>query len=175
MTLWAAIVAERCGYERDEALTLGRAFAGVNAQSKGRTLGIVAAKAKAGAERRRRATRSGEALRIGLMGRNVPAVRTKEGLRALERERPSNPEGVERYLESKFGASLAAVRTAMKALAEAYSPDDLDRQGFALYEEFRPKIPAGVMGWGAVGVLDLAVIRRLAKPRSLHPRPPASR
>lgn len=40
MTLWAAIVAERLGFDHDEALTLGRAVAGLNAQSKGTKLGI---------------------------------------------------------------------------------------------------------------------------------------
>jgi hypothetical protein len=40
LTLWAAIVAERLGFDHDEALTLGRAVAGLNAQSKGKRLGI---------------------------------------------------------------------------------------------------------------------------------------
>ena len=40
MTLWAAVVAERLGYARDEALTLGRAVAGMNAQAKALRLGI---------------------------------------------------------------------------------------------------------------------------------------
>jgi len=40
LTLWAAVVAERLGYNKDEALTLGKAVAGLNAQSKGRRLGI---------------------------------------------------------------------------------------------------------------------------------------
>lgn len=40
LTLWAAVVAERLGFEADEALTLGRAVAGLNAQSKGRNLGL---------------------------------------------------------------------------------------------------------------------------------------
>ena len=31
LTLWAAVVAERLGFRRDEALTLGRAVAGLNA------------------------------------------------------------------------------------------------------------------------------------------------
>ena len=35
LTLWAAVVAERLGFDRDEALTLGRAVAGLNAYSKG--------------------------------------------------------------------------------------------------------------------------------------------
>ena len=40
LTLWAAVVAERLGFHREEALTLGKALAGLNAQSKGRRLGI---------------------------------------------------------------------------------------------------------------------------------------
>lgn len=39
LTLWAAVVAERLGFERDEALTLGKAVAGLTAQSKGQRLG----------------------------------------------------------------------------------------------------------------------------------------
>jgi hypothetical protein len=38
--LWAAVIAERLGFERDEALTLGKVVAGLTAQSKGQRLGI---------------------------------------------------------------------------------------------------------------------------------------
>src|SRR5207253_8815027 len=40
LTLWGAVVAERLGFDEDAALTLGRAVAVLNAQSKGRKLGI---------------------------------------------------------------------------------------------------------------------------------------
>jgi hypothetical protein len=40
LTLWAAVVAERLGFAWDEALTLGRAVAGLNAYSKGVRLGL---------------------------------------------------------------------------------------------------------------------------------------
>ncbi len=40
LTLWAAVVAERLGYSHDEALTLGKAVAGLNAYSKGKALGL---------------------------------------------------------------------------------------------------------------------------------------
>jgi hypothetical protein len=40
LTLWAAIVAQRLGFNKKEALTLGKAVAGLNAQAKGRRLGI---------------------------------------------------------------------------------------------------------------------------------------
>jgi hypothetical protein len=38
--LWAAVVAERLGFRRDESLTFGRAVAGLNAYSKGVSLGL---------------------------------------------------------------------------------------------------------------------------------------
>ena len=41
LTLWAAVVAERLGFDRKEALSLGKAVAGLTAQSKGRRLGIL--------------------------------------------------------------------------------------------------------------------------------------
>jgi len=41
LTLWAAAVAEVLGFEHDEALTLGRAVAGLNAYSKGVSLGLL--------------------------------------------------------------------------------------------------------------------------------------
>jgi hypothetical protein len=40
LTIWAAVVAEALGFEHDEALTLGRAVAGVNAYLKGVSLGL---------------------------------------------------------------------------------------------------------------------------------------
>ena len=115
-----------------------------------------------------------EAVEIELLGRMVRAKHTKEGLRALDRGRASNPEVVEHYLESKFGDALGAARAAMAALAESIAPADLDRQAFGLYEKFRPEIPAGTRGWGASGELDLAFIRSLAKPGSSRAVKPPS-
>jgi hypothetical protein len=40
LTLWAAVVAERLGFEWHEALTFGRAVAGLNAYSKGVSHGL---------------------------------------------------------------------------------------------------------------------------------------
>jgi len=90
-------------------------------------------------------------------------TRTPDGLRALAKEKPIDPASVERYLASKFGISLEPVRRAMANLAAAMPAHELAAQAYALYEKFRPNIPAGVGGWGAAGVLDLDAIERLAK------------
>lgn len=162
LTLWAAVVAERLGFDRDEALTLGRAVAGLNAHAKGVRLGLCEPTPAVLREARARA-RAGTAIHVNLLGRAVPAVHTEDGIRALEKEKPGKPESVERYLQGKFGDALDDAQAAMAVLAKALPPARLAAEAFHLYEQFRPAIPAGAQGWGAKGTLDLDRIRKLAK------------
>lgn len=159
LTLWAAVVAERLGFNHGEALSLGRALAGLNAQSKGRRLGIFQPSPKELKKLRER--ERGEEFRVELLGRALPAVNTDVGVRAVVKSKPIEPETVERYLQSKFAEALPEARKAMTELANALDPDELAQQGFSLYEQFRPQIPEGVSGWGAKGELDLGLIRKL--------------
>ena len=160
LTLWTSVVAERLGFKHDEALSLGKALAGLNAQSKGQRLGIFKPSPKE--LKKVREQKRGEEFRVDLLGRALPAMTAEEGVRAVIKSKPIEPEGVERYLESKFGDALIEVRKAMTKLAAAFKPDELAQKGFGLYEQFRPKIPEGVQGWGAKGELDLGRISKLA-------------
>lgn len=92
----------------------------------------------------------------------MPAVRTADGIRALSKDRPIAPDSVERYLQAKFGEAYGAARAAMTELASALPPAALAEDAYALYEKFRPEVPAGVRGWGAAGTLRFARIRVLA-------------
>jgi hypothetical protein len=77
LTLWAAVIAQRLGFTEDEALSLGKALAGLNAQAKGRSLGIFKPheeKPKKAPEKER-----GEEFWIELCGRPVPAKNTDDG------------------------------------------------------------------------------------------------
>jgi hypothetical protein len=164
LTLWATIVAERLGYEPETALTLGKAVAGLNAQSKGRRLGIFATgKDQAAKAAKKKLREPGKEEMLTLLGRPVPAIHTPEGLRAAIQGEVIDPESVERYLEQKFGEDLDDVRAAMEALAKAHKPEQLNQRAFELYEAFRPSVPEGQKGWGAKGELDLHRIRALAK------------
>jgi hypothetical protein len=166
LTLWGVIVAERLGYSHDEALTLGKALAGLNAQSKGRSLGIYSpAETELEAERTKRARehKTGGRMMVEVVGRMIPAVQTEHGLRAEINGEQIDPKSVERYLEKKFGAELSEVQAALSALAEAYPPQELKQRAFALYVQFRPGVPEGARGWGAQGELSLEHIRQLAK------------
>ncbi len=162
LTLWAAVVAERLGFTWDEALTLGRAVAGLNAYSKGVRLGLFQPTPEAERERRSKA-RHGEAVDVDLLHRAVPAMQTPEGLRALNRERAISPDSAERYLHGKFGGNFDNARRAMTELARSLPPEVLADRAYALYERFRPEVPPGVGGWGAAGTLDLGVVERLAR------------
>ncbi len=107
--------------------------------------------------------RAGAALSVELLARTIPVARTRAGVRAVDRDgKPSDPDAVVRYLEGKFGDSLEPARRAMTALAASLPPGSLAERAYALYESFRPAIPAGVAGWGAKGVLDLGRVRALA-------------
>jgi hypothetical protein len=161
LTLWAATVAERLGFKKDEALSLGKAVAGLNAQSKGRHLGIF--KPVPQGLKKARDQKRGEEFFIELCGRQVPAINTADGVRAVIKDKPINAEGVKRYLESKFGESFDTVRSAMRDLTKSFEPAELIKGAFGLYEEFRPEIPAGTAGWGAKGKLDIDGIRSLAR------------
>jgi hypothetical protein len=162
LTLWAAIVAERLGYDREAALTMGKAVAGLNAQSKGRMLGIFGPPKVGTDGAQPPKVGLGEEFWVEICGRGVPAKKTDEGIRAVVKEKPIDPSSVERYLSSKFGEALSDVREAMEALAHSLDPVDLPGKAYGLYERFRPDIPPGQKGWGAKGDLDLNKVRGLA-------------
>jgi hypothetical protein len=164
LTLWATIVAERLGYEKETALTLGKAVAGLNAQSKGRKLGIYEEKSEE--EKGKEGKKKEKQVKpefIEILGRGVPAIKTPQGLRAAVDGKPIYAESVETYLKQKFGEDFDAARAAMEKLAKAYTPRQLESKAYGLYEKFRPQIPEGTKGWGAKGELDLDYIRSLAE------------
>jgi len=162
LTLWGAVVAERLGYDRDAALTLGKAMAGLNAQSKGRRLGIFGEPKPPERGGPPKKVGLGEEFWIEICGRPVPGKNTADGVRAVIRDKPIDPASVLRYLEGNFGESLEAARTAMAELASSYGPDQLQYVAYSLYERFRPQIEPGRRGWGQKGTLDIALVRSLA-------------
>ena len=165
MTLWAVVVAQRLGHPHEEALTLGRAVTGLNAYSKAKAIGLVRGGEKEPAEAKAIAKPSTRPDTVELLGRQVPVVKTKDGWRALAKDAPLQPNAVERYLESRFKDALPLFMTAMRKLAASRTPKALELEAYALYEKFRPAIPAGEAGWGKAGTLSLETIDALAHRR----------
>jgi len=83
-------MAEVLGFKHDEALTLGRAVVGLNAYSKGVSLGLFQPTPKEIQEQRRKIRRE-ETVAVELLHRAVPAKNTNEGLGGLSGESPSAP------------------------------------------------------------------------------------
>ena len=80
LTLWAAVVAERLGFDRDAALTLGRAVAGLNAYANGVSLGLFEPSSKAVDEHLDKA-KAGATLKVDLLivRRNQPTTTSSTG------------------------------------------------------------------------------------------------
>jgi hypothetical protein len=85
-------------------MTLGRAVAGLNAYSKGRRLGLF--KHHEEKTKKAREKEQGERFLIEVCGRAVPAANTDDGIRAVQKGRPIDPDSVRRYLEDKSGCPL---------------------------------------------------------------------
>jgi len=75
--------------------------------------------------------------------------------RAEDEGKPASAKSVQTYIARAFGDGLAEARATMEALAASLSPEELNRVGFRLYEQFRPDVPEGAQGRGAKGELRL--------------------
>ena len=98
LTLWGAVVAERMGYDAEAAATLGKCLAGLNAQSKGRMLGIFGppkGPERGGAPKK---VGLGEDFWVEICGRGIPAKNTDQGVRAVVKDKPIEPAKEQRYL-----------------------------------------------------------------------------
>ncbi|MDT8292317.1 hypothetical protein RQ846_21710, partial [Roseomonas mucosa] len=131
LTLWAAVVAEHLGYDREAAITLGRAVAGSSARAKAKAIGITEDGHESGdlrdAARRQEGEHRQRPRAVHLLGRDVPVVEDKGALCALDHDKPASPAAAAGYVERAFGEDLASVRKAMEALAAGLSPDELNR------------------------------------------------
>jgi len=155
LSLWATVVAERLGYPPETALTLGRFVAGSSARAKARRLGISDEKQET-EERHARTAELKPRQTVRLLGRDVPVLTADDGtLRAEDDGKPVSAKSVQSYIARAFGDRLAEARVAMDALAATLPPEELNRIGFRLYEQFRPDVPQGAEGWGAKGELRL--------------------
>ena len=109
LTLWAAVVAERLGLDRDEALTVGRALSGLTAHAKGVRLGIFEPSPEHVAQHRQ-SLKPGDTTEIRLMGRDVEAIHTPEGLRAVSRGKPIKPAAVRNTLPASLATRWVTFR-----------------------------------------------------------------
>jgi hypothetical protein len=154
------VVAQCLGFDWNEAVTLGRALADLNACAKGEARGAFTPAPDEVRERRRRMA-VGESATVDLLQHAIPVVQTPDGLRALSKGRPVSPEGVQHSLEEAFGDAFETVRAAMLCLARSVPYRELAERAYDLYEDFCPDIRPGGEG-DAPRALDIGLIESLA-------------
>lgn len=137
LTLWAAAVAERQGYDWEESLSLGRAVALLTTQNKGEHSGEYEKASEEGEHPRKPAAVAPQF--IELCGRNVPINRTIKATRAMSGGKEVHPEEVQAYLADAFGDDLTPTLKAMRKLARSFSKDELQVKAVELFQLFSPK------------------------------------
>ncbi|EIE20431.1 hypothetical protein COCSUDRAFT_57580 [Coccomyxa subellipsoidea C-169] len=164
LTLWVSIVARQQGFSKEAGLTFGKTIAGILAHSKGRSIGIYEDHDKSEAEVQEKKEKE-EAM--GVERADIKTLKDQDGndVRALDSDDQAvDPSKVQSYLTRAFGTRLPDAERALTALAESYSDaDELAKEAYNLYSEFRPQIQTGQSGWGQKGLLDLQHIKQLHK------------
>ena len=136
LVLWGTIVAERLGFERDEALTLGRALVSLGGRMTDPPPEVLT---PAKIAQRRDELYPGQTIDVAFIDRVVCMTKAPEGLRAVVKNQPIDPASVEQYLGEKFGDHIDSVAAAMISLAETLPPSQLIECALDLYERFRPE------------------------------------
>jgi len=155
MTAWATVVAERLNFKREEALSIASVYTEMNATSKGISLGMFGAGKNADYE-----VGSAQPF-VELMGRQVPVLKTEGGeWRGVTKGGAVEPEVAFGYMQRSFRQTIGSVIGGMRLLAEAFSPDELNREGFALYTQFRPNSGGE---WGQRGEMRMSRIIALRR------------
>ncbi|KAH9844273.1 uncharacterized protein C8Q71DRAFT_793820 [Rhodofomes roseus] len=150
MMAWAFVVAERLGFQREEALSIASVYTEMNAITKGVSLGIFDKDKGKGVE----AAQGGSQPYVDLMGRR-PLYQTANGSwRALSSGTPVAPSSAFSYITRALRQTAPFVLGALRLLANSYAPAELTRTGFALYADFRPD----VQGWGGRAEVRCATI-----------------
>lgn len=164
MMAWAFVVAERLGFHREEALSIASVYTEMNAITKGVSLGVFDKNRGKGVE----ASSSGSQPYVDLMGRRVPLYQTASGSwRALSSGTPIVPTSAFSYITRALRQTAPAVLGALRLLAASYTPAELNRTGFALYQDFRPDVD----GWGGRGEVRCATILALRRTGVKEERP----
>ncbi|KAJ6598982.1 hypothetical protein DFH09DRAFT_1243465 [Mycena vulgaris] len=155
MTAWSTLVAERLGFQREEALSIASVFTELNAISKGISMGIY----KQGTERGMEASKGGSQPYVELMGRR-PLFQTQTSQwRALSNGTAVQPSTAFSYISRALRQTTPYIIGALRLLVESFTPQEINGKAWGLYAEFRPE----VNGWGERAEVKCETILALRK------------
>ncbi|KAJ7180175.1 hypothetical protein C8R43DRAFT_972017 [Mycena crocata] len=156
MTAWSTLVAERLGFQREEALSIASVFTELNAVRKGVSMGIY----KKGTERAMEASKEGSQPWVDLMGRRVPLFQAQNSQwRALSNGTAVQPSTAFSYISRAFRQTTPHILGALRLLVESYTPQEINGKAWGLYCDFRPE----VNGWGERAEVKCETILDLRK------------
>ncbi|KAE9410642.1 hypothetical protein BT96DRAFT_984149 [Gymnopus androsaceus JB14] len=159
MTAWSTIVAERMGFEREEALSIASSYTEMNAIAKGVSLGIY----KDGKQKGLEAVKGGTQPYVDIMGRRPLYQIHNDRWRALHSGAPTHPNTAFSYISRSLRQTMPFIIGALRLLANSFSPQEINEKGWGLYTQFRP----AVEGWGNRSEVRCAVILALRNPPSV--------
>lgn len=163
LDLWASCVAELVhpSLSWETCLSIGGAISTITAISKGRSIGTIEkpdpGEAHAKKEKRKEKAAQGGYDEIEVMSFHLNI--DKDG-HALVGGKPKKAS--EETLRKKFGGDeYSKARDTFRNAVKKWKgrEEELDKQAFGFYEEFRPSIPPGQKGWGRKGQLRLQSVR----------------
>ncbi|KAJ7904595.1 hypothetical protein B0H14DRAFT_2663580 [Mycena olivaceomarginata] len=166
MTAWSTLVAERLGFQREEALSIASVYTEMNAVSKGVSMGIY----KPGTQFKRstEAARGGSQPYVELLGRRIPLFKTQNSQwRALSNGTVVQPSTAFSYISRALRQTTPHIIGALRLLAESFTPQEINAKGWGLYAEFRPE----VQGWGDRAEVKCETILGLRKATSVSAEP----
>ena len=174
LTLWAAVLAHVGPAQLPwlSALTVGKAIAGMLAQSRGRSLGIFEPSADRTRKRQKTADeQQHEVADVQVLGIKVHMARVDQLALATISNKPVNASQCDRYVHQHLGGDRPRVMAVMRYVAQCLLARGVDgeaditgRYSFTLYEQFRPTLNNGqAPGWGQKGELDLRKMVEIGK------------
>lgn len=101
LTMWVAAVAERQGFNFDEAVTFGKAISSLFAQSKGKRIGVIDDSAKEPEESGKKKSKK-DTEKFEVFGNSVYGKTTDKGRFAVESGKAITPNTVKAYLHRAF-------------------------------------------------------------------------
>ena len=166
LELWASCVAQflHPSLSWNTALSIGGAISTITAISKGRSIGTME-KPDPGEAQRKKEKREEAAEKGGLKEVEVMSfhLNLDDNGQALVGGKPKK--GNEDALRKKYGGpeQYDKVRTAFQDSLQSWKgkEEELDKQSFGFYEDFRPSIPLGQKGWGRKGQLRLETVKQV--------------
>ncbi|KAF2094349.1 hypothetical protein NA57DRAFT_80162 [Rhizodiscina lignyota] len=162
--LWAACVAHfvHPKLSWSTCLSAGSAISTITAIAKGRSIGTIEESKDTEAKRKKKEQRPTD---IDIMEVMQFKLRIKDGVALVGSEQKGKP-GNDGALKSKFGEdAYERVKKTFEESLETWKGDEeeLNKQAFGFYEDFRPSVSAGQKGWGRKGQLNLDTIQSAVK------------